>query len=268
MALAVEDPVRPPEGPPPRPQPRPRRRPAQAWVLMVLAATVAAISVYAALAETDEFQRVAVARENVPIGTRLSDAQIEFVALQLPAEGDLEHLITAEEVDAFADFVLVDRLEAGELLSSLDLRDPEVPEGLRSMSLPVPPERSAGGTLRVGDRVDIISVAAGVATYVARELEVLAIPTADAGALDGQVEPAVTVAVDDATALRLAAALEAGPVHLLRATGARPAQPLAAIPVPGAEHLYTGSQPDDGLEASAEAGADQEALPSATDGQS
>lgn len=204
-------------------------------MLMVLAATVAALSVYFALAETDEVQRVAVARSAVTSGTRLADIEVDFTSIELREAGALEHLLTADELGAYADFLVKERLEPGELLSVLDLHDPQLPDGLRSMSLPVPPERSAGGTVRVGDRVDVISVAAGVAIYVARDLEVLAVPGVDGGALDEQAEAAVTVAVDDATALQLAAALEAGPVHVLRATGAVSAKPLAAVPVPGAD---------------------------------
>ena len=99
------------------------------------------------------------------------------------------------------------------------------------MSVPVDPEHAVGGALRVGDRVDVIEVQEDRATYVAIGLEVIGInESGSGGALDGLGSYSVTVAVDDATALRLAAAIRADRFELVRSTGAEP-------PV-GSEHIF------------------------------
>jgi Flp pilus assembly protein CpaB len=96
------------------------------------------------------------------------------------------------------------------------------------MSIAVPEQQAVGGSLAVGDLVDVIaSNAAGSAYYVAQRLRVVAVaPTSPAsGALLGASSSYyVTVAVGKQTALRIAAALSAegqggGALELVRSNG-------------------------------------------------
>ena len=91
------------------------------------------------------------------------------------------------------------------------------------MSLPIPAEHAVGGRLVAGDRVDVIAVRDGRATYLVTAAPVLAVPDGDARAGLGALRAfAVTLAVDDAEALRLAAALRTDDLEVIRSTGAPP----------------------------------------------
>jgi hypothetical protein len=73
----------------------------------------------------------------------------------------------------------------------------------------------------VGDRVDVITVVDGVASFVATDLAVIAHAEAEAGSLATGAYH-VTVAVDEEEALALAEAIAAGSLEVLRSTGAAP----------------------------------------------
>ena len=92
------------------------------------------------------------------------------------------------------------------------------------MSIPVGPEHAVGGTLAVGDRVDVVGVDGTQATYVLRDVQVVGVATtAKSGGLGlaaGSQQYFVTVAVDDAGALRLAVAVRSGKFEVVRSTGA------------------------------------------------
>jgi hypothetical protein len=88
------------------------------------------------------------------------------------------------------------------------------------MSLPVPVEHAAGGSLVAGDRVDVIAVSDGVAGFVAVDLEVTSVADGASGAIGTVSSYHLVVNVDSDEALRLAEALAAGPVEIVRATGA------------------------------------------------
>lgn len=202
---------------------------------MLLAGMVAGLATYSGLTSAQQDIRpVAVVTKPAPPGTRVADLKLRFVDMVVP-EGIVDGLVTSARLSHYRSHVLAERIEVGELLSVADIKHPRASDGLRAMSLPVPPERAAGGTLEIGDRVDVISVAGGASRYVAHDLEVLDVHTADGSALGIQGETAVTVAVDERAALELAAALEAGAVHVLRATGATPTSNLPPVPVVGAD---------------------------------
>jgi hypothetical protein len=88
------------------------------------------------------------------------------------------------------------------------------------MSLPVPVEHAAGGALVAGDRVDVIAVTDGVAGFVATDLEVISVSDIGSGAIGTISSHHVVVNVGPEQALRLAEALAAGSVEIVRATGA------------------------------------------------
>ena len=93
------------------------------------------------------------------------------------------------------------------------------------MSLPLPADRAVAGSIERGDRVDVIEVAGDAASYVAVDVEVLAVGRPESGPVAGTTSGGhtLTVAVDDETALVLARAVETSAVHAVRATGSTPA---------------------------------------------
>jgi Flp pilus assembly protein CpaB len=88
------------------------------------------------------------------------------------------------------------------------------------MSLPVPVEHAAGGSLSAGDRVDVISVSDGSAGFIATDLEVISVASGDSASIGSITAHHVTVAVEAEQALRLAEALDSGSIEIVRSTGA------------------------------------------------
>jgi hypothetical protein len=84
----------------------------------------------------------------------------------------------------------------------------------------VPLEHAAGGALRPGDRIDVISVSDGVARYVAVDLGVISVAEGASGSIGSSLAFHVVVAVEASDALELAEALDTGSVELVRSTGA------------------------------------------------
>lgn len=102
------------------------------------------------------------------------------------------------------------------------------------MSIPVPRENAAGGSLGVGDRVDVIDTVDGVARYVALDVEVTKVsaPSSSGGITRGAGrEFFVVVQVDALQALAIAEALADGKLNVVRSTGAAPA-PIPEPPLP------------------------------------
>ena len=98
--------------------------------------------------------------------------------------------------------------------------EPGAPSGLRSMSLPIAVAHAAGGTIVAGDRVDVISVLDGSATYVATDVEVIGSSDVDGGSFGSIGDYHIVVAVDARQALDLAEAIESSSLEIIRSTGA------------------------------------------------
>lgn len=206
-------------------QPRPRRRrPANAWVLMLLAGVVAALAAYAALRDDSAYYLAASAARELPAGATLTDDAITFTELRVAEEVAATVLLReqAAEVDGW---VLTGLVPAGALISRDALRPPSAPSELRAMSLALPADHAVGGSIVRGDRVDLIEVAGDQSSYVAVDVEVLAVGRPGSGPVAGAAGSGhtLTVAVDDETALVLARAVEHNAVHAVRATGSTPA---------------------------------------------
>lgn len=206
------------------PSPRPRRR---RWTsrlsighgLMLGAGLLAALLNLALLRGGDETVLVAVAVADIQPGERLTADLLGETELAA-GSAIIDRLIPADQLDHLVGRIASARIATGEPV----LRSAVSPSaGGRAMSVPVDPEHAVGGRLRVGDRIDVIEVQEGRAIYVATGLEVIGInESGSGGALDGLGSYSVTVAVDDATALRLAAAIRADRFELVRSTGAEP----------------------------------------------
>lgn len=97
---------------------------------------------------------------------------------------------------------------------------------LRSMSIQVDRAQAVGGNLTVGDRVDVIHVVNGTATYVVAGVQVIDVASSPnsrgltgSGAAGGYF---VVLRVDARQALALATAMDNGGAQVIRSTGAEP----------------------------------------------
>jgi len=188
---------------------------------MIVAALVAALLNYSALRSRDDSVRIAVALHDIPAGAPVTAGALSFTDARVD-EGVLATLLTPERAAGVEGWVATGMITAGEPLRGSDLRAPSAPQEHRAMSVPIDREHAVGGALRPGDRVDVIAVHDGVASYVVADAEVLAVPTPDArGGLGALSRFSVTLAVDEDVALRLAAALRSGSLDVVRSTGSR-----------------------------------------------
>ncbi len=162
---------------------------------------------------------VAVATDPILAGSPLEVESLRMVSIASDFDG-LASLLTAEEVSAFEGWIVQRSLPAGALVDEWLLAEPGAASGLRSMSVPVEVEHAAGGSIAAGDRVDVISVVDGDARYVATALEVVAVSDGEGGALGSLVAHHLVVGVTAEEALRLAQAIDAGSLEVVRATGA------------------------------------------------
>lgn len=186
---------------------------------MVIAGLLAALLNYTALRALDDTRRVAITVGDVRAGQTLRAADLAYVDARVD-EAVLATLVLPDRSQDIDGWVVTTTLAAGELLRLSDLQAPSAPSEQRAMSIPIEAEHAVAGELQAGDRVDIIEVIDRTATYLVTAAEVLAVPPVhSAGIAGGLRDFSVTVAVDDATALRLAVALRSGQLEIVRSTG-------------------------------------------------
>lgn len=139
----------------------------------------------------------------------------------IPADFEgLRHLVAEDDLDALEGWIAARSIAEGEPIGRSDLVRPGAGDGLRTMSIPVSVEHSAGGTVVVGDRVDVISIVGDAPAFVATDLEVVSIAEATQTGLAVAGPYHVVVAVGPDEALALARAIADGSLEVLRSTGA------------------------------------------------
>jgi Flp pilus assembly protein CpaB len=186
---------------------------------MIVAGLLAVLLNYAVLRVRDDSVRVAVTATPVEAGQTLRAEDLAFTDVRAD-EALVATLLTPADVASVVGWVVTAPLPPGELLRRGDLQTPSAPAAQRAMSIPVDPEHAVAGALQAGDRVDVIEVVGRSASYLVTDAEVLAVPDEQPTGITGGLRAfSVTVAVDDATALRLAVAIRAGQVELVRSTG-------------------------------------------------
>lgn len=171
--------------------------------------------------------RVAVLARDVAAGATIEVDDLEFRSVELPAS-QLAGLVAEASVASAVGRVAALDLRTGELLPSGALRQPAGPSALRAFSIAVPPERAVAGVLSPGDRIDVLVAEGGSASWLAVDLEVLAVAGGEGGI--GLSSFSVTVAADAEEIVRVAAALEAGEVSIIRSTGAAPLSVAEDVP--------------------------------------
>lgn len=187
-------------------------------VVMALAALFALVLNLAVLRGSQSTVEIAVAAADIRAGTTLTISH--FSTAEVPADD----LLTARFVlaDVMGDTVgqLTTRsITAGQPVLESDLLVVESRDGLRAMSVPIDQTQAVAGHLAAGDSVDVVLVVDGVATYIATSIQVVSVPDAGTNALGARSGYAPTVAVTATEALRIAAALDTGEVHIIRSTG-------------------------------------------------
>lgn len=202
-------------------KPKPaRRRPSTSHLLIGLSVLLAFGLNYLALRSGSATVEVAVAAAVIPEGSVFDPSAVRLVPIDAGFE-PVAALLGAEDLNPATGKVVVRTIDAGELIQDRDLVAGSGVGGARTMSIPIAPEHAAGGTITVGDRVDVITVVDGEARFVATDLPVVGRAAAEEGALS-TANYQLTVAVDDAQALAIATAIDGGSLEVVRSTGAPP----------------------------------------------
>ncbi len=217
----------------PQPGPSPEKRGLASrlsvgHVLTLIAGILTFFFVLLILAERNDPEVfVVIAAEPVDEGVPLTPDLFEVVTLpedSALAEGALN---TTEELDGRR--TAQRDIPDGGVLRASDLKEAaaETPGGgLRSISIPIDPDKAVGGNLRDSDVVDIIAVDGAVVWIPVAGLEVL-----DTGASGGSLlgggnnsggGRSITLAVTADQALAIAQASEVAEVYVVRSTGAVP----------------------------------------------
>jgi Flp pilus assembly protein CpaB len=197
---------------------RHRRRPALSHLLVGLAVVLAFILNLLALQGRGDTVMVAVAGQPIPAGEPLSPTMVKLIPVSTGFEG-LPSLIPHSEIESLAGWLVQRPLPEGGLIERSNLSEPAA-AGLRSMSIPVAMARASGGGIRPGDRVDIISVRDGEGRFVASDVAVLSVGGGGTGF--SSMDFHLVLAVTAEQAIALAEAMAAGPVDVVRSTGAPP----------------------------------------------
>ena len=195
------------------------RRLSSTHVLIAVVVILAFVLNLLVLQDRSATTMVAVAESRLLAGSVLEPGDLRLVPVDSGFEG-LADLVGEGEIAALDGSVLSRSIEPGGLVDESALVPPGTGSGLRSMSLPVPSEHAAGGGLAPGDRVDVISVIDGKASFIATDLEVVSVAAESSGAIGTISEYHVVVSVDADEALELAQALDRGSLEVLRSTGA------------------------------------------------
>ena len=225
------------DAPRPAPQPRRRRRPLTErltlnMVVGLVAALLAFVLAASLLADRRETVTVALAKDRIAAGSRITAAMIE--GEEVPADTKF-----AGALVPFADLeggtsIATRTVQAGEPLTASAVGAPGSVTGQRVMSIPLESWQAANGELQVGDQVDVIEATRDGSKYVLTNAAVVG--RSDGGESGGLVggtragELVILVEVDSDEALELAAGIEAGTIMVVRSTGA---PPVADVVEPG-----------------------------------
>ncbi len=190
-----------------------------AHLLVAVAGILAVLANLAVLRSVDDRVPVVVARTDVAAGEVVGPGMFTTALVDVPPEV-LAGLVRGSELTTLEGSVVTRSLAASEVLRRSDLVAPAAPGGRLAMSIPVDPARAVGGRLVEGDRVDVVRVADGSASFVATNLTVLAVADSDRGALGSPRGFFVVVAVDRDQTLALAETIAAGGFEVVLSTGA------------------------------------------------
>jgi hypothetical protein len=204
-------------------------------VAPLVLAVFAAVFVLAGLADRSASVEIPVASAAIPAGVAINGTDTRLVRVHRSDSRLLGGLVSANQLGE--GWVAAVRIEAGDPITRSVVTQAAGASGLGAMSLPVPADRADGAALQPGDRVDVLgSDGNGGVSYLAEGLQVLAVSSPSSGLLGATSDYWISVAVDRATALKLAAALNsqagggsaASALEVVRSTGEPPASSAPA----------------------------------------
>lgn len=195
-----------------------RRRLSLGHLAVALAAILAFVANMAFLRSRDDTTPVVVAARPIQAGETVEAGDLTTTEVRADV-GIIATLLTS--VEGVEGRVARRPIAAGELVGAADLLSGATPDGLVSMSVPTEKTHAAGGMIRVGDRVDVIDVDGdGNASYVVRDVPVIAVSTEANGALVGGNEGYVVLGLEQSDTLAVAEAIADGRVDIVVTTGA------------------------------------------------
>ena len=194
-------------------------------LLVVLAGVVGMVLTLTALRNADTTVGVVALVRDVRSGASVSLSDLTTVRIH--ADQDvLRTLVLASDTRSVIASIALGELHRGDMLRASDVRVGAASSRLRSISIALDAADAVDGTLRAGDRIDIIGVNhdGSQSGFVAGNTLVLSV---DAGNTTGPLRSSatritMTLGVDGATAVRLIAAQASGHVVMVNATGAAP----------------------------------------------
>lgn len=163
-----------------------------------------------------------VARHDVPIGTRLTSADLTRLAMELP---DAVAAGVFRDPAALTGATTVSPIRTGELIQAGDVLRKPSSAGELEVSFAIDSARAVAGTLQPGERIDVLATFGGAGgdsytSVVVSQARVLDV-RADRAPLAGQATAVLRVAVANSDeALALTHAVNAGDVTVVRTTGA------------------------------------------------
>lgn len=165
---------------------------------------------------------VAVSTRALVAGEPVKASDFRFVNVEV--DGTLDNgLLRAADIPGIAGHQAVRSIPAGALIAMTDLVDPGAAAAPRALSVPVDASHAVGGALQRGDTVDIIDSSGVEAVYVVAGAKVLDVGSSDGSKLGSSnisSHYSITVTVDSLSALRVATAIAAGKIEVVRSTGA------------------------------------------------
>ncbi len=187
--------------------------------LMIMAGLLAALVNFALLRSLDDTFLVAVADRDLVRGTTATADAFRFVEVRVGADV-LSTLVEERDVAALDGRIVSRSVYRGDLLALSDFAEAAAPMEGRAMSVPVDRVHAAGGMISTADVVDVVAVVDGVAEYIVLAAPVLDVAPDGASGLGAGGQFYVTLAVDGLTALKIAGAMDAGSIEVIRSTGA------------------------------------------------
>ncbi len=190
-------------------------------LVMVVAGLFALVLNLVVLRSNEATVEIVVVANDVGAGTTLDSGHLSTMTVAADAVLTSRFVLAGEESTVVGG-LLTRPVSSGQPVLTSDLLGAAGRDGRRAMSIPIDQTRAVSGQLARGDLIDVVLVIDGVASFVAIGVDVIDVPADATNALGARSGYAPTVAVDATQALRIAAALDSGEVHLVRSTGASP----------------------------------------------
>ncbi len=213
-----------------------RTRVSSGHVVMLGAGALGVLFTLSAVRSADHTQPVLEAAHDLAPGTVVTAADVRVARVHVDGAA-LRTLFGGSDVSILRGDVVTAAMPSGALIARGNVRASDAGAAGRVMSFPLARARAVDGKLQSGDHVDVVAVEHDTARagYVVTDAAVVGVDNGESGPLGANsddVTVSLIVGADDAT--RLAVALDAGTVMLVRATGAAPLTNAAPF-VPGAK---------------------------------